>query len=135
MDLTEVWGLVIEFVGPNDFLLFGIDALLLSLPVRWNLSVKGIDVSSIVCPSCNNGVGTRDHLFFDCEVARDLWHKIRIWLDCDFPQMSSWNSFLAWLEGVRLRHSSKDRVIAVMVTSLWALWRFRNGFFFRDSFL
>ncbi|XP_071739943.1 uncharacterized protein [Rutidosis leptorrhynchoides] len=35
-----------------------------SLPVRWNLSAKGIDVSSILCPSCNNGVETRDHLFF-----------------------------------------------------------------------
>ncbi|XP_071708329.1 uncharacterized protein [Rutidosis leptorrhynchoides] len=105
-----------------------------SLPVRWNLSAKGINVSSIVCPSCNNGVEYRDHLFFECDVARDLWHKIRIWLDCDMPQMSSWDSFFTWLEGIRLRPLSKDRIIAVVVTSLWALWRFRNGVVFLDSF-
>ncbi|XP_071735899.1 uncharacterized protein [Rutidosis leptorrhynchoides] len=98
-----------------------------SLHVRWNLSAKGIDVSSIVCPSCNNGVETKDHLFFECEVARDLWHKIPVWLDCGMLNLSSWDSFMAWLEGIRLRPLSKDRIIAVTVTCLWTLWRFRNG--------
>ncbi|XP_071694937.1 uncharacterized protein [Rutidosis leptorrhynchoides] len=101
---------------------------------RLRLFAKGIDVASIVCPSCNNGVETRDHLFFECEVAMDLWHKIRVWLDCDMPLLSSWDSFLAWLEGIRLRQLSKDRIIAVMVTCLWTLWRFRNGVIFVDSF-
>ncbi|XP_071741317.1 uncharacterized protein [Rutidosis leptorrhynchoides] len=102
------------------------------IDLRWNLSAKGIDVSSIVCPSCNNGVETRDHLFFDYEVARDLWYKIRIWLDCDMPQLASWDSFLAWLEGIRLRPSSKDRIVAVTLTCLWAIWRYRNGIVFLD---
>ncbi|XP_071699188.1 uncharacterized protein [Rutidosis leptorrhynchoides] len=47
-----------------------------SLPVRWNLSAKGIEINSIVCPVCNNGVETRDHLFFDCSVVKDLWQKM-----------------------------------------------------------
>ncbi|XP_071709162.1 uncharacterized protein [Rutidosis leptorrhynchoides] len=33
-----------------------------------------LDIDSIVCPVCNNGVETHDHLFFDCNVARDVWH-------------------------------------------------------------
>ncbi|XP_071728650.1 uncharacterized protein [Rutidosis leptorrhynchoides] len=46
------------------------------IPIRWSLSVKEIEVESIVCPLCNNGVEAREHLFFDCELARGLWHKI-----------------------------------------------------------
>ncbi|XP_071687760.1 uncharacterized protein [Rutidosis leptorrhynchoides] len=102
--------------------------------VRWNLSAKGIDIDSIVYPNCNNGVETRDHLFFDCDVARDLWLRIRIWLGCGLPHFSSWDLFVVWLEGVRLTVSSKNRIIAVMVTSLWAIWRFRNDVVFQDSF-
>ncbi|XP_071733564.1 uncharacterized protein [Rutidosis leptorrhynchoides] len=102
------------------------------LPTRWNLSAKGIDIDSIVCPVCNNGVETREHLFFDCDIARDVWHKIQVWLDCGMPVLSSWDSFVVWLEGTRLSVTSKNRIIAVTVTTLWALWRFRNGVVFHD---
>ncbi|XP_071718797.1 uncharacterized protein [Rutidosis leptorrhynchoides] len=34
-----------------------------ALPVRWNLSAKDIDINSVVCPLCNNGIESRDHLF------------------------------------------------------------------------
>ncbi|XP_071713251.1 uncharacterized protein [Rutidosis leptorrhynchoides] len=105
-----------------------------SLPARWNLFAKGIEINSIVCPVCSNGVETRDHLFFDCEMALDLWHKIGIWLDCDMPCFSSWDSFMAWIEGVRLQVSSKNRIIAVVVSMLWAIWHFRNGIVFSNAF-
>ncbi|XP_071713078.1 uncharacterized protein [Rutidosis leptorrhynchoides] len=66
------------------------------LPVRWNLSAKGIDINSVVCPICNNGVETREHLFFECDLARELWHKIRLWLNCGMPHFDSWYSFISW---------------------------------------
>ncbi|XP_071713246.1 uncharacterized protein [Rutidosis leptorrhynchoides] len=89
-----------------------------SLPVRWNLSAKGIDVASIVCPNCNNGTETREHLFVDCSVANDVWRKIIVWLDCNIPHFSNWDSFVVWLEGVHLSSSTKNRIVAVMVTYL-----------------
>ncbi|XP_071727405.1 uncharacterized protein [Rutidosis leptorrhynchoides] len=104
------------------------------LPVRWNLSAKGIYIDSVVCPSCDNGVETSKHIFFECILATEIWRKIRIWLNCGLPPLDSWDSFISWLEGVRLQASSKNRIIAVVVTSLWALWRFRNGLVFHDSF-
>ncbi|XP_071739439.1 uncharacterized protein [Rutidosis leptorrhynchoides] len=45
------------------------------LPVRWNLSAKGIEINSVVSPLCNIGIETRDHLFFDCDTAKELWLK------------------------------------------------------------
>ncbi|XP_071727297.1 uncharacterized protein [Rutidosis leptorrhynchoides] len=104
------------------------------LPVRWNLSAKGIDIDSVVCPACDNGVETSRHIFFECIFATEIWRKIRIWLDCGMAPLVSWDSFISWLEGVRIQVSSKNRIIAVVVTSLWALWRFRNGLVFHDSF-
>ncbi|XP_071709263.1 uncharacterized protein [Rutidosis leptorrhynchoides] len=78
------------------------------IPVSWNLSTKGIEVDSIVCPTCNDDIEMRDHLFFGCNVACDIWHKIPIWLGCGLPQMSSWDSFVVWLEGISLPVTSKN---------------------------
>ncbi|GJX56557.1 RNA-directed DNA polymerase, eukaryota, reverse transcriptase zinc-binding domain protein [Tanacetum coccineum] len=43
------------------------------LPSRMNLDKKGIDVDSILCPVCNDDVETVNHLFFSCDMAKDLW--------------------------------------------------------------
>ncbi|XP_071727949.1 uncharacterized protein [Rutidosis leptorrhynchoides] len=98
-----------------------------ALPVRWKLFEKGIDINSIVCPICNNGIETRDHVFFDYPLSLDIWQRIRIWFNCSMPSFSSWDTFIEWIEGIRLCVSSKHRVIASVITTLWAIWRFRNG--------
>ncbi|XP_071720759.1 uncharacterized protein [Rutidosis leptorrhynchoides] len=105
-----------------------------SLPVRWLISAKGIDIHSIVCPVCNNGVETRDHLFFGCTLALDLWRRLRMWLNCAMPIFSSWDTFIVWIEGVHLSSIQKKRVTASVVTLLWAMWRYRNGVVFNDVF-
>nr|GEW42763.1 RNA-directed DNA polymerase, eukaryota, reverse transcriptase zinc-binding domain protein [Tanacetum cinerariifolium] len=38
------------------------------LPTRFNLSRRGMDIGSIVCPMCNNMVESSRHLFFSVEV-------------------------------------------------------------------
>ncbi|GJU07587.1 RNA-directed DNA polymerase, eukaryota [Tanacetum coccineum] len=40
------------------------------LPTRFNLSFRGIDVSSILCPICSSAGETSSHLLFSCNVAR-----------------------------------------------------------------
>ncbi|XP_071719471.1 uncharacterized protein [Rutidosis leptorrhynchoides] len=107
--------------------------LLDTLPTRWNLSVKGIDISSIICHVCCNGIEIRDHLFYGYGVAVDHWAKVRIWLGCNMPSFNSWDSFLSWIEGFQISSSNKERIIAVVVTLLWVLWHFRNGIVYNDS--
>ncbi|XP_071712806.1 uncharacterized protein [Rutidosis leptorrhynchoides] len=105
-----------------------------SLPLRWNLSARGIDANSIVCPICSNGREIRDHLFFDCSVSTALWAKVCIWLNCNMPSFQSWDYFISWIDGSRLSHINKDRIKAVVITLFWVLWRFRNGIVFNDTF-
>nr|GEX38647.1 RNA-directed DNA polymerase, eukaryota, reverse transcriptase zinc-binding domain protein [Tanacetum cinerariifolium] len=42
------------------------------LPTRLNLSLRGVEISSIMCPLCNSSVESASHLFFTCHVARYL---------------------------------------------------------------
>ncbi|GJY36637.1 RNA-directed DNA polymerase, eukaryota [Tanacetum coccineum] len=49
------------------------------LPTRFNLSFRGIDVSSILCPICSSARETSSLLLFSCNVARQLLLKVARW--------------------------------------------------------
>nr|GEZ36862.1 RNA-directed DNA polymerase, eukaryota [Tanacetum cinerariifolium] len=46
------------------------------IPTRWNLSRKGIEVPSLLCPVCGNGTETTSHSIWLCSFATSVWHKI-----------------------------------------------------------
>ncbi|XP_071704546.1 uncharacterized protein [Rutidosis leptorrhynchoides] len=102
-----------------------------ALPLRWNLSAKGIDIPSILCPICQQGV-ERKNLFFDCQVADDVWRSIRVWLNCNMPIFHSWEEVHSWIEALQVNTNASTRIKVVVVTVLWVLWRFRNGVAFND---
>ncbi|GJY85810.1 RNA-directed DNA polymerase, eukaryota, reverse transcriptase zinc-binding domain protein, partial [Tanacetum coccineum] len=60
------------------------------LPTRLNLSLRGIEIPSIECPICNSGMESVDHIFFDCEVASNIWRLVDVWTNIDMPSFSSW---------------------------------------------
>ncbi|GKB44103.1 RNA-directed DNA polymerase, eukaryota, reverse transcriptase zinc-binding domain protein [Tanacetum coccineum] len=60
------------------------------LPTRLNLSLRGLDISSIVCPMCNDVVEAADHVFFGCDLSYDVWRLVRRWTNINMPSFSSW---------------------------------------------
>ncbi|GKD05052.1 RNA-directed DNA polymerase, eukaryota, reverse transcriptase zinc-binding domain protein, partial [Tanacetum coccineum] len=40
------------------------------LPTRLNLSLRGLDIPSIICPLCSIVVESTSHLLFSCQLAR-----------------------------------------------------------------
>ena len=42
------------------------------LPTRLNISRRGIDIDTILCPVCECGVASSKHLFFSCCLARQV---------------------------------------------------------------
>ncbi|GJR59356.1 RNA-directed DNA polymerase, eukaryota [Tanacetum coccineum] len=60
------------------------------LPTRFNLSFRGIDVSSILCPICSSAGETSSHLLFSCNVARQLLFKIARWWELDIQEFHSY---------------------------------------------
>lgn len=49
------------------------------LPVREELDKRGIDLDSMLCPSCNNEVESCAHCLVTCDLARSVWDKIFSW--------------------------------------------------------
>ncbi|GJT81493.1 reverse transcriptase domain-containing protein [Tanacetum coccineum] len=78
------------------------------LPSRVNLDKKGIDLDSLLCPVCNEDVETVNHLFFSCDMAKDLWSLLARWWGLDIPVCSTILDWYAWLDELVI--SSKARV-------------------------
>ncbi|GKE58687.1 RNA-directed DNA polymerase, eukaryota, reverse transcriptase zinc-binding domain protein, partial [Tanacetum coccineum] len=96
------------------------------LPSRVNLDKKGIDLDSLICPVCNEDVETVNHLFFSCDMAKDLWSLLARWWGLDIPVCSTILDWYAWLDELVI--SSKARVFLEDVggTLMWFIWSFRN---------
>ncbi|GJY15773.1 RNA-directed DNA polymerase, eukaryota [Tanacetum coccineum] len=60
------------------------------LPTQLNLSLRGLDIPSIIFPMCNDVVEEVDHVFFGCDLACDVWRLARRWTNLDMPSFSSW---------------------------------------------
>nr|GEV06272.1 retrovirus-related Pol polyprotein from transposon TNT 1-94 [Tanacetum cinerariifolium] len=68
-----------------------------ALPTRFNISKRGIDIESILCPLCDSGAESSNHLFFNCTVARHIFSKIVRWWDVVYKEVNSYAEWLSWL--------------------------------------
>ncbi|GKA28887.1 RNA-directed DNA polymerase, eukaryota, reverse transcriptase zinc-binding domain protein [Tanacetum coccineum] len=101
-----------------------------ALPTRLQLSLRGIDIPSINCPTCDSGVESTSHTFFSCLVIRQVWRRIQIWWelgDCNFSSYSEW---YAWLFNLRLPSLLKIFLEGVCFVTWWTTWRYRNSLIF-----
>nr|GEV79118.1 hypothetical protein [Tanacetum cinerariifolium] len=96
------------------------------LPTRLNLSLRGIDIPSIICPNCSLAGESCSHLFFSCSLARLLWSKVARWWDFDIPDFSACEEWITWFKTIRLPKVVKEVLEAVFYTMLWLIWKFRN---------
>ncbi|GJU50064.1 RNA-directed DNA polymerase, eukaryota [Tanacetum coccineum] len=65
------------------------------LPTRLNISRRGIDIPSILCPVCGNVTESSSHLFFDCLVAKDNFRKICRWWEVDFVEVHTFDEWVS----------------------------------------
>ncbi|GJT23279.1 hypothetical protein Tco_0893216 [Tanacetum coccineum] len=57
----------------------------------WSLGPN--DTPAISCPSCNANVESANHIFFECDIATDMWKLVFRWCDILVFQASSCDSF------------------------------------------
>ncbi|GKD93725.1 RNA-directed DNA polymerase, eukaryota, reverse transcriptase zinc-binding domain protein, partial [Tanacetum coccineum] len=103
------------------------------LPSMVNLDRRGIEVSSLLCPSCLGDLETVNHTFFNCDLAKDLWSLLAKWWELDIPVCGNIKELYDWLGGVHV--SSKVRLFLEGVggTLMWFIWNFRNLLNFSSS--
>ncbi|GJY64946.1 RNA-directed DNA polymerase, eukaryota, reverse transcriptase zinc-binding domain protein [Tanacetum coccineum] len=103
------------------------------LPHRLNLSLRGLDIDSIMCPLCNNHVESNAHVFFSCDIARDVWSLVRGWCDSKFPSLSSCDDWDVWYPSWKASKDLKTQAYVIFASSCWVLWRFRNNVTFHSQ--
>ncbi|GJY32108.1 RNA-directed DNA polymerase, eukaryota [Tanacetum coccineum] len=103
------------------------------LPMRLNLSFRGIDIPSIICPICSIAGESSSYIFFNCHVARDLLGKVARWWELELLDIHAYKDWLSWFITLRLSKRLKDILEGVFYTLWWSIWRFRNQVVFRSS--
>ncbi|GKF56860.1 RNA-directed DNA polymerase, eukaryota, partial [Tanacetum coccineum] len=78
------------------------------LPTRVNLARRGVQVLSSSCPVCNTDQEDVPHLFFLCDVAKDVSRLICRWWNVSWLPVGSYLNWLSWFNSIRLGSNVKD---------------------------
>ncbi|GJR37779.1 putative RNA-directed DNA polymerase, eukaryota, reverse transcriptase zinc-binding domain protein [Tanacetum coccineum] len=80
------------------------------LPHRLNLSTRGMEIHQISCPSCDRSVESNEHIFYECDAAKNIWRLVRMWCDINMPSFVSNNAWKDWLSLWPASKEKKQRV-------------------------
>ncbi|XP_071713248.1 uncharacterized protein [Rutidosis leptorrhynchoides] len=101
------------------------------VPVRIELDKRGIDLNSVRCPICDNGLETVDHAFILCDHSLDVWSRVcRWWGFGNFSNLSS-NEILKGNAPVSMSPLGKKNWQAVEWVCVYFIWKNRNNKVFR----
>ncbi|GJS32135.1 putative reverse transcriptase domain-containing protein [Tanacetum coccineum] len=78
------------------------------LPTRLNISKRGMDIESILCPLCEKNVESSSHIFFTCPISREIFRKVLLWWEIDVVMVSSYDEWLEWLLSIQIIDISSD---------------------------
>ncbi|GJW56754.1 RNA-directed DNA polymerase, eukaryota [Tanacetum coccineum] len=77
------------------------------LPTRFNISRRGIDIHSILCPVCDGGVESSEHLFFRCHLSKQIARKVSLWWNVAYVDVNSYAEWYSWIVSLRIAAKSK----------------------------
>ena len=100
------------------------------LPTRSNLDYRGVDLDSVLCPSCHDAIETEEHIFISCEVAKEVWSLIFKWWDIRLSPPTNLLKCISLAEEDIISKPFTRFFDVVVQTTLWHLWRFRNEMVF-----
>nr|GEY35881.1 RNA-directed DNA polymerase, eukaryota [Tanacetum cinerariifolium] len=100
------------------------------LPTRLNISRRGMDIQCLECPCCGCGVESSAHLFFKCDLVRQIARKISGWWNVPYADCSSYDEWTVWLVSLQLGVKSKLIFEGTFYTLWWFIWSYRNKLLF-----
>ncbi|GJX42842.1 RNA-directed DNA polymerase, eukaryota, reverse transcriptase zinc-binding domain protein [Tanacetum coccineum] len=103
------------------------------LPSRPNVSKKGLDIPTIMCPICEKYAESTNHIFYDCYMVRDIYRKIASWWDVSSPQIFSYEEWEAWISSFNFPFKRKLLMEGVFYIAWWTIWNFRNKLVFGST--
>ncbi|KAM0041794.1 putative RNA-directed DNA polymerase [Helianthus debilis subsp. tardiflorus] len=100
------------------------------IPVAANLMVRGVRLVSGDCAHCPNVPETTDHVFIDCETAKQVWRKVSVWAKWDFTGLMSVGQLRLQAENAETSLTHK-LFLGIIYTGMWCLWKARNDRIFK----
>ncbi|GKC21548.1 RNA-directed DNA polymerase, eukaryota, reverse transcriptase zinc-binding domain protein [Tanacetum coccineum] len=88
-----------------------------ALPTRLNISHRGMDIGSILCPICGNVVESSRHLFFLYRFTSEIMRKISRWWDIDYIEI---------IMNLRMSLKRKQIFEGTCYVLWWYIWNYRN---------
>ncbi|GJZ11662.1 RNA-directed DNA polymerase, eukaryota, reverse transcriptase zinc-binding domain protein [Tanacetum coccineum] len=104
-----------------------------ALLTRFNISRRGIDIDSILCPICECGVESARHVFFSCSLVRQIVRKVCSWWDIIHIDVNSYVEWVNWMNSLCLKSKSKLMIEGVFYVVWWHVWTFRTKLLFEDK--
>ncbi|XP_071699026.1 uncharacterized protein [Rutidosis leptorrhynchoides] len=103
------------------------------IPVLIELDKRGVDLNSVRCPTCDNDIENINHFILSCDKTRDVWAKIFDWWAVPRPQNLTVRSLVDGSTGSLGSDVGRDVWQAVIWTSVYLLWKYRNEKVFKNK--
>ncbi|GKB50799.1 RNA-directed DNA polymerase, eukaryota [Tanacetum coccineum] len=100
------------------------------LPTRLNLSRRGVEIQSIICPTCNKEVESTSHVFFSCSLVRDIYRKIAAWWELSHSDFQKFDDWFDWLLAARVSSKQRSMLEGIFYIAWWLIWNYRNKYLF-----
>ncbi|PWA74178.1 reverse transcriptase zinc-binding domain-containing protein [Artemisia annua] len=108
-------------------------ALLKRFPVRATLDDIGIDLHTLLCPSCNDIMESLDHCFVLCPKVQLVWKQVFEWWGLENVGVFSVQDVLT-LPGINsFNNINIERWKAVIWSTLCIIWSNMNQMIFRRN--
>nr|GEX50109.1 RNA-directed DNA polymerase, eukaryota, reverse transcriptase zinc-binding domain protein [Tanacetum cinerariifolium] len=96
------------------------------LPVRVELDRIGIDLDSVLCPSCNNSVESCAHSLVTCDLAMSVWEKVFSWWKMGCANAFSIGKLFSSYGNVNIPVAFSYVCQAVLWSTGYFIWKERN---------
>ncbi|XP_071729365.1 uncharacterized protein [Rutidosis leptorrhynchoides] len=120
-------------LAPKKVEIFVWRAIKKRIPVRSELDKKGIDLHSVRCPLCDDGVETVDHSIIFCKYSMDLLCRVYQWWGLGNFSNLSVAETLQGNNGASMSSLGKSIWQATEWVCAYYLWKNRNNKVFRGK--
>ncbi|KAJ0534476.1 putative reverse transcriptase zinc-binding domain-containing protein [Helianthus annuus] len=96
------------------------------LPTRINLRRRNVDISSSMCPFCEDAEESVEHLFTTCSVAWRVWSAFSEW--CNIPPLYlfEFKDILDFHKFMKRSKKEEKIIYGLALITSWYLWKERN---------
>ncbi|XP_057770983.1 uncharacterized protein LOC130990768 [Salvia miltiorrhiza] len=85
------------------------------------------------CPLCKNANEDICHLFWECEVARQVWGSLFSWFRMDGSGSQEIGSFIIWAMNRTVSRQVNNLWRVGVMSTIWSIWNLRNMAIFNDA--